>query len=278
MRLMALTSCGVTLATLVALCCSGIASAAKPAEAPVRVAAAGSLSGALTSIIRAYHKATGFDVHARFGPAGLLAKRIADGASTEVFLSANLTYPRKLARQGRATTPVVVTRNHLCVTTLPGFGLTQTNFLERLLDPGVKIGTSTPGADPGGDYAQLLFAKVAQARPGARGILGKKSRALVGGRMQPKQPAGQVIADAFSHGTIQMFIGYCSRHQVHASSHYSRVRVPARFSVPVNYGVTVILHNGRARTAAYRFALFTLSPHAQAILADYGFEPVARVQ
>ena len=37
-----------------------------------------------------------------------------------------------------------------------------------ILDPGVKLGTPTPRADPSGDYAFEVFRKADAIRPGAR--------------------------------------------------------------------------------------------------------------
>jgi hypothetical protein len=53
---------------------------------------------------------------------------------------------------GRATAVAMFTRNTLCAVALPGVELTTANLLDRLLDPAVKLGTSTPKADPAGDY------------------------------------------------------------------------------------------------------------------------------
>ena len=58
---------------------TGGASAAGPAEAPIKVFAAGSLTGALTAVIKAYQEKTGVHVQAEFGPAGLLRERIEGG-------------------------------------------------------------------------------------------------------------------------------------------------------------------------------------------------------
>ena len=52
---------------------------------------------------------------------------------------------------------VMFTRNALCAFASPSAALTTANFIDRLLDPAVKLGTSTPKADPGGDYTWLMF-------------------------------------------------------------------------------------------------------------------------
>ncbi|TAM11576.1 MAG: molybdate ABC transporter substrate-binding protein [Nevskiaceae bacterium] len=264
-----------------ALCCvwpAGAAPQLAPQPPVVHVAAAGSLTGALTRIADAWHAATGTDVRLRFGPAGLLRREIEAGAAVDVYVSANFTHPEKLEREGRSTAPVIVTRNHLCATTLPGFDLNAANFVDRLLDPKVGIGTSTPGADPGGDYAWQMFDKVDALRPGAGAILRAKAQQMVGSKVAPSRAPAYVVADAFSSGKVHIFIGYCSRRSVLPGTRYVRVPVPAAIAPQVDYGMAVILHDGRAPVAAWRFALYLLSSRAQAIFAQYGFEPVAALK
>ncbi len=44
-------------------------------------------------------------------------------------------------------------RNRMCVAALVRLGPTANNLLDRMLSPDVRLATSTPGGDPGGDYA-----------------------------------------------------------------------------------------------------------------------------
>src|SRR5215813_12795127 len=111
------------------------AAAADTSVAPVRVFSAGSLTGALTAVIKLYKEKTGVDVQAEFGPAGLLRERIENGERPDVFASANMEHPQALADKGLATMPVVMARNRICAKALPAFGLTTANLLERMLDP-----------------------------------------------------------------------------------------------------------------------------------------------
>ena len=63
----------------------------------------------------------------------------------------------------------------------PGLPVTPDNLLERMLDPQVKLGTSTPKADPSGDYAFAVFAKADRLSPGAEEALSRKALQLTGG-------------------------------------------------------------------------------------------------
>jgi len=249
-------------------------SCAAHAQTTVKVFAAGSLTGALTAIAQQYGAATGDKVETVFGPAGLLRERIEQGEGADVFASANMDNPQQLARAGKATPAVVFARNRLCATALPEFKLTTKNFLNKLLDPKTKLGTSTPKADPGGDYTWQMFARAEKVRPGAQALLEAKAQQLVGGAHNPPIPAGQDAGKYyFSSKKVDIFMGYCSSRKTTPDLEYSKVELPPELAVNADYGMTVI--NKPGNEAAYRFALYLLSPEAQSTLAAYGFTPVA---
>ena len=52
--------------------------------APVKVLAAGSLTGAMTAIAQLYTQKTGQKIEAQFGPAGLLRERIENGEQADI--------------------------------------------------------------------------------------------------------------------------------------------------------------------------------------------------
>jgi molybdate transport system substrate-binding protein len=89
--------------------------------------------------------------------------------------------------------PVVFARNRLCALFAPGIEGNRDNILERMLDPALKLGTSTPKADPSGDYAWQLFEKAEKQRPGAYAALDKKALKLTGGADTPQAPPGQSL-------------------------------------------------------------------------------------
>jgi len=253
------------------------------AEAPrtLTVYAAGSLTGVLADIAKSYTQATGEPVRIVNGPAGVLRERIEKGEPVDVYVSANMAHPTKLAGEGKATPPVVFTRNSLCVTTLPGAGYTSANLLDRLMAPGVRIGTSTPGADPGGDYAWAFFAKAETVRPGAKAALESRAQKLVGGAVPTKVPGGgDAVTYFLEHHQVDVFFGYCSSHNATPNPALTKVEVPSDLAIPVDYGMSVVLRdNDPARLAsAYRFALYAMSPAAQADLPRYGFRPVATAE
>jgi molybdate transport system substrate-binding protein len=250
------------------------ASAAGTSELPVKVFAAGSLTGAMAAVIQLYQEKTGVQVHAEFGPAGLLRERIEGGDRPDIFASANMAHPQALADKGLATIPMVMARNRICAKALPSFGLTTANLFDRMLDPKtVGIGTSTPKADPGGDYAWMVFARAGQARPGAGKILEAKALQLVGGKDNPPVPPGQdAMTYFFEQHKIDISLGYCSSRKTTPDPTLTTVELPPELAVNADYGLSVLGH----REAALRFALFVMSPEAQHLIGMYGFTAVAQ--
>lgn len=256
---------------------------AQEPTSPLRVFAAGSTRGVLAAIAEDYTKATGQRFELTFGPAGLLLNRIRKEGGADVYVSANMEHPQRLFREGSGTRPVIFARNRLCVTGRSELGLTQETLLDKLLDPSIKIGTSTPGADPGGDYAWAFFDRAETVRTGAKETLIKNARQLVGGPNSPKLPAGETaIHYYFTQHVADVFIGYCSSHtkisvgtEKPSDVPVTRVEVPQPLAMPINYGLTIPVTSGDAKRkdAAYRFALYLLSPDAQRRLSEYGFLP-----
>lgn len=233
--------------------------------------AAGSLRGALTEVSKAFEAASGLKVEAKYGPSGLLRDEIAGGAKAEVFASANMTHPESLAKAGKAGPVVMFARNRLCALVKPGLAVAPDNLLDRMLDPQVKLGTSTPKADPSGDYAFEVFRKADALKAGANDTLSKKALQLTGGPRSAPPPAGR---NAYGHvvasGQADIFLTYCTNAIVAQKENPGQqvVALPDNLAVGADYGMTVI---SGAPANADRFAKYILSPEGQGILARHGF-------
>lgn len=261
-------------------CVAAAQQAPTAAAAPViTIYTAGSMSGALGAITRQYTRETGQPVQLVSGPAGALLDRIEHAGKADIFVSANMAHPQRLTAEGKASPTVVFARNRVCVAARPDVGLTTANLLDKLLDPNVKIGTSTPKSDPGGDYAWELFAKAGTVRPGATQTLEAKAQQLVGGAVAPQVPAGQNPVKYFmTTHRVDVFIGYCSSHEPTPDTTLTQVELPPELAISADYGMTVLdsQQNAARRDAAYRLALYLMSPAAQSVLTRYGFTAVAQ--
>lgn len=254
----------------------GLAITSARAQEPVRLYAAGSLRGALTEVGNAFRQKTGTGVQGTFGASGLLKGRLEKGEPADVFASANMEHPRALEKAGKAGPVRLFARNRLCALAAPGLQVDSNTLLERMLDPGIKLGTSTPKADPSGDYAFELFAKTEALRPGARNILERKALKLTGGPDSPQPPKdrslyGMLVAE----GKADVFLTYCTNalQAKRENASLQIVAIPAALAVGADYGLTVMQG---ARPAGAQFAGFILSSDGQAILARHGFDPGER--
>lgn len=240
---------------------------------PLQIYAAGSLTGALTETVKAFPAAAGDVAQPVFGPSGVLRERIERGAHVDVFASADMDQPRRLARSHPGSFVVMFTRNRLCALARRGLGLTSSNLLDRLLDPSVRLATSTPGADPAGDYTWRVFARAEAVHPGAEAILQRKAMQLVGGpNTKPLVPGRGAVQGIFLANRADVMLGYCSGGQavMREIPGLTNVALPPALTVGPAYGLIVLTN----RPLAARFALFVLSEQGQAILHKYGFDPV----
>jgi ABC-type molybdate transport system substrate-binding protein len=188
-----------------------------------------------------------------------------------VFASANMTHPQSLAKAGKAGPVVMFARNTLCALVKPGLAVTPDTLLERMLDPAVRVGTSTPKADPSGDYAFEVFVKADALKSGANGTLSKKALQLTGGpNSAPPPPGRNAYGHVVADGQADIFLTYCTNALVAQKENAGQqvVALPASLAVGADYGLTVI-HGASAN--AERFARFILSSEGQGILSKHGF-------
>jgi molybdenum ABC transporter molybdate-binding protein len=246
---------------------------------PLELYSAGSLKGPWLEVIQAFDAATGIKVRPRFGPSGVLKDAIVKGAKADVFSSANMEHPQALAAAGLSGPVVLFARNRLCAIARPGLDVDQSTLLDRMLDPAVKLATSTPKADPSGDYAWAVFHKAEALRPGVFAQLEKKALQLVGGPNSPPPPAdgrsgyGALIAE----GKADLFLAYCTAAKVAREENPTQrmIALPPALAVGADYGITVLKD---APPDAYKFAMFILSPAGQGFLAKAGFDAPALPQ
>ena len=238
---------------------------------PVLLHAAGSLRFALSEVIAAYEVAAGVTVRPTFGASGTLKDRIAKGERAEVFASANMEHPQALADAKKSGPVVLFVRNKLCALVKPGLAVTPANLLDRMLDPSVKLATSTPRADPSGDYAWEVFRKADKLRPGSFAILEKRALQLIGAPTSAVPPKGRVAyAWHIAEGRADIFLTYCTNAMAAQAESPGQqfVHLPENLAIGADYGMTVM---AGAPPSAYQFAMFILSAAGQRILAKHGF-------
>ena len=243
-----------------------------PARAEtVHLYAAGSLRAALTDVAKAYETTNPNKIEAKYGPSGFLRNEIVAGAKAGVFASANMEHPKALYDEHKSGPVVRFARNKLCALVRPGLKVDSTNLLERMLDPNVKLGISTPKADPSGDYAFEVFAKAEKIKPDARTVLENKALQLTGSATSATPPAGLTVYGwHVAAGHADIFLTYCTNAVAAQKENPEQqiVALPDNVAVSADYGLTVV---AGAPSAAQQFADFIMSSTGQEILVGHGF-------
>src|SRR5262249_3099204 len=140
-----------------------------------------------------------------------LRDEIVAGSRAQVFASANMEHPQALATAGKSSPVVLFARNRLCALVRPGLAVTPETLLDTMLRDDVKIGTSTPKADPSGDYAFDVFARADAVKAGSRKTLEQKAQQLPGGPWSATGPAGRsVYGWHVAEGHADIFLTYCT--------------------------------------------------------------------
>jgi molybdenum ABC transporter molybdate-binding protein len=241
-----------------------------PAPA-LKVYAAGSLRAALSQVAQDYQARTGQAVELSFGASGLMRERIEKGEPAHVFASADTEHPQRLAQSGAWQEPTVFVRNSLCALTAAHIDTTPDALLQTLLQPQVRVGTSSPKSDPAGDYAWALFKKADAVQPGAYATLDAKALKLTGAVDSPRAPEGRTFyAWAMDEGQADVFLTYCTN-ALAAQKEVPRLKVvalPAALQVGAPYGLTMLKG---ASPQARAFASALMEPAAQQVFARFGF-------
>jgi len=227
----------------------------------LKIAAAADLNPAMPKLSAAFSRQTGVQLKVSFGSSGNFFAEIRNGAPFDVFLSADRSYPETLEQAGKADQGTTLyARGKLVVWVPNGLGLKPSpDNLKILTSPEVKkIAIANPEHAPYGRAAvaaMVHFKVYDQVKP--KLVLGENVS-------QTAQFAQSGNADAAMISLAQALSDTLKN-----SGHYALV--PAD-SYPALDQSAVVLRSSQNKQAAHRFVEFLLSPAAQKILNEYGFE------
>jgi molybdate transport system substrate-binding protein len=241
---------------LLLFCCFALA-AWPVMAASLRVSAASSLTDALHDIARIYERATHDTLLFDFGASNLLARQIAEGATSDVFISADEVKMDQLQQRGFIikTSRRAIVSNTLVVIVPSDSNLRITRAADLVNRSISNIAVAEPQSVPAGIYAKEYLTRIH--------VWDRIKEKIV-----PTENVRAALA-AVESGNVQAGIVYRSDALISRS-----VRIA--FEVPRAEGPTIsypaaIVADSKQKAAAQRFIDFLQSPRAQNIFRTYGF-------
>ena len=236
--------------------------AARAAAQELTVAAASDLQAALPTLAARFEQQTGRRVRLTFGSSGNFFAQIQNGAPFDLFLSADIDYPRRLEADGRVERGTVAryATGRLVLWTRKDSGIDIRRGLAALEAPNVRrIAIANPQHAP---YGRAAIAALQSA-----GVHDKVRERLVLGEniSQAAQFAESGNADA---GIIALSLAVTPA--LTAAGTY--VHVPASLHPPVEQGAAVVAAS-RNKDVAKRFLAFLRSEASVRYLQEAGLAP-----
>lgn len=244
-----------------------IASLPLAAQTTLRIAAAADLQPVLPPILASFQQSTGIHAEATYQASAALTTQIQNGAPFDIFLSADLGYPKKLIDAGLAdtagspdsSTPITYAKGTLVLWTRKDSGL-GTLTLDTLKNPALK---------------RLAIANPDRAPYGRAAVAALKSLNLYDA-LQPRLVTAENIAQAAqfadSANADAGLISLTSASTARMSASGTYLVIPRNLYPPIEQGV-VIVSKTTQRDNAHKFLNYLLSAPVQAQLAKSGLAP-----
>lgn len=223
----------------------------------IKVAAAANLQSIIKVLGADFKKKTGIEIESITGSSGNLTTQIKNGAPYDVFLSADMTFPEALYKEGfSAQKPVVYAQGSLIICSNQDIGFE--NWERILLTHRIqKIAIANPAIAPYGKAAEEVLQK--------KDILVNiKSKIVTGESIS--QVNTYIIMGVVDLGfTTQSLV----KDPANKTKLYWEVINPDSYS-PIEQGM-VLLKHAEANADAEKFYQYILSPAAKAIFVEYGY-------
>jgi molybdate transport system substrate-binding protein len=237
------------------------------AQTPLRVAAAADLEPVLPPILEQFRQATGFRAEATYQASAMLTTQIQNGAPFDLFLSADLSYPRRLIDAGLADAagsanspaPITYARGTLVLWVRNDSHLTPS--LNLLRSPDLrKLAIANPDRAPYGRAAVAALASL-------------KLYDSLKPRLVTAENISQAAQFVDSGNADAGLISLTSALTPQLAGDGIYFVVPRDLYPPIEQGA-VIISKTNQRAAAQKLLDYLLSAPVQAQLAKSGLTPV----
>jgi len=224
----------------------------------IKIAVAANVSYAMPKLIEAFHKTNpSIDVQVLLGSSGKLTAQIREGAPFELFMSANMKYPKALYEEGFALTkPVVYAKGSLALLSSKKWDFSK--GLELLKSSDVKkIAIANPKTAPYGKAALEAMQKAGIYKD-----------------IKDKLIYGQSVSQAVVYSIIAADIGLVAKSALYSKKmrKYKKgqnwIEVEPSLYDPIDQGVVLIKNSSKEAKVFYDFIL---SKRAKKIFEDFGY-------
>lgn len=223
----------------------------------LRVAAAANLQNVIEVLQADFKQKTGISIEPIIGSSGKLVAQIKNGAPFDVFLSADMSFPEALFKEGLTTKePVSYAYGSLVICSTRDIGFA--NWQRALLTPRVKkIVIANPDVAPYGAAAKEVLQK--------KGILSN---------IQSKLVFGESIAQVNTYITTAVVdVGFTTQALItdpaNKTKLYWKVIDPKTYT-PIRQGMVILKRAGK-NAYAIKFYQYLLSAGAKRIFTKYGY-------
>jgi len=240
------------------------------AQTPLRIAAAADLEPVLPPLLTQFEKSTGIHVEATYQASAALTTQIQNGAPFDIFLSADMGYPKKLVDAGLAdaagsadsSTPINYANGTLVLWARKDSSLPPPS-LDLLRNPGLRrLAIANPDRAP---YGRAAVAAINSLK------LYDALRARLVTAENIAQAAQFVDSGNADAGLISLTSALTPR--LSSSGHY--FAIPKDLYPPIQQGA-VIVNRTTKRADAHKFLDFLLSGPVQAQLSAAGLTPARK--
>jgi molybdate transport system substrate-binding protein len=244
------------------------------AQTPLRIAAAADLQPVLPPILEKFHQTTGISAEATYQASAALTTQIQNGAPFDVFLSADLSYPKRLIDAGLADTAGLLNSNGMSDSSTPITYARGTLVLWTRNDGSFAKPTLDTLKNPA--LQRLAIANPDRAPYGKAAIAAIASLKLTD-TLKPKFVTAENISQtaqfAESGNADAGLISLTSAKTPHLAAIGSYFILPKDLYPPIEQGA-VLIAKSTQRQNSHKFLEFLLSASIQQQLAQSGLTPV----
>ncbi len=223
----------------------------------LKVAIAANLQGVIKVLQKDFNNRTGIKIEPIAGASGNLATQIKNGAPFDVFLSADMSFPEALYKEGFSLKePAIYAYGSLIICSTQK--MVFDNWEKLLVSEKVKkIAIANPSIAP--------YGKVAEESLKLKGILED---------IRPKIVTGESIAQVNTYITTGVAdVAFTTRalvKDVEGKTILYWKEIPPQSYSPIKQGM-IIIKQSKETANALKFYEYLLSPPAKVILKEYGY-------